>query len=299
MVVPGLFCHRPQLDGPELDDAVTVRSAETGTADAVAPPITVAPAQTSAAAITATIFRTGFLGAVMVRLLGSLAVIFDQARDARVQILPGSSGHNPDPIAPPVINWSGSCPRTYRRLVASESSALLDERMTIAAVLVNHNTSAFAELAIRSLFVRHPGLDLTLTVYDNDSTDDRAGMLAAAERYGVRVVRSGFSTTLPGNSHGDVLRRFTLDPANRQVDHLLFLDADACFTRTGTIQVLLEALARCPDAFGAGPRMSWDGEAPLPPEIAANPALYRNRLHPCCALVDNTPLFRTVADQVG
>jgi len=44
-------------------------------------------------------------------------------------------------------------------------------QMSIAAVLVNHNTSAFAELAVRSLFVQNPGLDLQLTVCDNSSTD--------------------------------------------------------------------------------------------------------------------------------
>jgi hypothetical protein len=45
--------------------------------------------------------------------------------------------------------------------------------------------------------------------------------------------------------------------------------------------------------------MSWDGETPLPAGVLANPAIYRNRLHPCCALITNTPIFRTVADHIG
>lgn len=168
-----------------------------------------------------------------------------------------------------------------------------------AAVLVNHNTSAFSELAIRSLFVQNPRLELTLTVYDNGSTDDRRGMLAAAETYGAHVVQSGFPISTPGNSHGEVLRRFVLDPANNQAEHFLFLDADICFTRPGTIAALLTALAEHPDVFGVGPRMSWDGESPMPEHLSAHPGIYVNRLHPCCALVANTPVFRSVTEHIG
>jgi GT2 family glycosyltransferase len=168
-------------------------------------------------------------------------------------------------------------------------------RVSIAAVLVNHNTSAFAELAVRSLFVQNPGLDMTLTVYDNGSTDDCGGLLAAADTYGVRVVQSGFPISTPGNSHGEVLRRFVLDPANREADQFLFLDADVCFTQPGTINTLSDTLSNHPDAFGVGPRMSWDGQSALPTEVSNNPAIYANRLHPCCALVCNTAVFRSVA----
>lgn len=173
------------------------------------------------------------------------------------------------------------------------------ERVSIAAVLVNHNTSAYAELAIRSLFVQNPDLDVTLTVYDNGSTDDRSGMLTAADTYGVSVLPSGFPISTSGNSHGEVLRRFVLDPSHDQAGQFLFLDADVCFTRTGTVATLLDTLARTAGTFGVGPRMSWDGEAPLPDAVSENPGIYRNRLHPCCALVANTAVFRSVVDQVG
>lgn len=171
--------------------------------------------------------------------------------------------------------------------------------MSIAAVLVNHNTSAFAELAVRSLFVQNPGLDLTLTVYDNGSTDDRRGLLAAARAYDVHVRQSGFPISTTGNSHGEVMRRFVLDSANSQVEKFLFLDADICFTHPGTIATLIDTLSADPDAFGVGPRMSWDGETALPPDIGDNPALYLNRLHPCCALIANTATFRSVTEHIG
>lgn len=169
--------------------------------------------------------------------------------------------------------------------------------MSIAAVLVNHNTSAFAELAIRSLFVQHPGLNLTLTVYDNGSTDDRDGMLTAANVYGAQVVQSGFGVAMAGNSHGEVLRRFVLDPGNQDADAFLFLDADVCFTRPRTITALLDTLSAHADAFGAGPRMSWDGETPLPATVSDNPGLCRvlpRRVERAAATKGTAP--RQVAD---
>lgn len=165
-------------------------------------------------------------------------------------------------------------------------------------MVVNHNTSAWTELLIRSLFAHNPGFG-QLTVYDNASTDDRSGMLDAAARYRVQVRQSGFDTTTAANSHGQVLSKFVLDPANAGHDYLLFLDCDVCFTYPGVVDVLRSTLDQIPTAFGVGPRMSWDGESELPADLAANPALYRDRLHPACALVRNTELFRRVVGEVG
>lgn len=155
---------------------------------------------------------------------------------------------------------------------------------------------------MRSLYAQHSGLDVALTIYDNSSTDDQRTLRRAAASLGVPIVQSGFTTDLPGNSHGEVLSRFVLDPANADCEHFLFLDADICFTQPATIERLANALAADPAAFGAGPRMSWDGE-PLPPEQLAqqvqNPAIYETRLHPCCALVRNTPLFRGMVREIG
>jgi hypothetical protein len=168
----------------------------------------------------------------------------------------------------------------------------------IHAVVVNHNTSSWTELVVRSLFAQHPDLTVELTVYDNASTDDSAGLRRAAERYGVPIVQSGFRTQTLNNSHGEVLRSFVLDAAQAECPYLLFLDTDVCFTRPGTLAGLLAALESDALAFGAGPRMSWDGETEQP-ELGDNDQLYVARLHPCCALVRNTPLFRCVVEDVG
>jgi hypothetical protein len=63
---------------------------------------------------------------------------------------------------------------------------------------------------------------------------------------------------------------------------------------------MLEELEGCADAFGVGPRLSWDGIDEIPQEVReGNPDLYDTRLHPCCALVKNTPLFRRVVKEIG
>jgi hypothetical protein len=169
----------------------------------------------------------------------------------------------------------------------------------IEAVTVNHNTSAYAELMLRSLFARHePTLDLSVTVMDNDSQDDMSGLRAYAASRQIPIVPSGFTTETTYNSHGEVLRAFVL--SHPRCTHYLFLDADVCFMEDGTIDTMLEELASSDDAFGIGARMSWDGVNEIPEETrTGNPDVYEARLHPCCALVSNTPLFRRVVEEVG
>jgi hypothetical protein len=46
--------------------------------------------------------------------------------------------------------------------------------------------------------------------------------------------------------------------------------------------------------------MSWDGLQEIPLEVRqANPDICDARLHPCCALIANTPLFRQVVELIG
>src|SRR5687768_3536648 len=95
---------------------------------------------------------------------------------------------------------------------------------TIAAVTVNHNTSLYTELMLRSLFATHPSvgaLGLSLTVLDNASEDDTSHLLEYASEVGVPVIPSGFTTHTKHNSHGENLRRFVLDHA--EPTHYLFL----------------------------------------------------------------------------
>jgi GT2 family glycosyltransferase len=167
----------------------------------------------------------------------------------------------------------------------------------IKAAVVNHNTSAYCELMLRSLFAMHPDLPgFSLEVFDNGSTDDTSGLRAAAGRLGVPLTPSGYTLDTLNNSHGDVLRSFVL--ANPDCDYFLFLDADVVFVQPDTIPAMLRELETQPDAFGAGPRMSWDGQTPYA-GLDGNPEVYAARLHPCCALIRNTPLFRRVVAEVG
>lgn len=169
----------------------------------------------------------------------------------------------------------------------------------IAAVSVNHNTSAYMELMLRSLFAQHPASPpLDLTIFDNGSTDDMAALRAFAARKNVPIVPSGYSLSTANNSHGDVLRRFVLE--HPDCTHYLFLDADVCFVAPGTLDTMLVDLEHTPGLFGIGPRMSWDGVSDIPREVReSNPDICDARLHPCCALIPNTPLFRQVAEVIG
>jgi hypothetical protein len=169
----------------------------------------------------------------------------------------------------------------------------------IAAVTVNHNTSLYMELMLRSLFAHHTqDLDLSLTVYDNTSTDDRSMLLAYTQSQNLELVQTGFTTQTQNNSHGEILGRFVLD--HPDCTHYLFLDSDVCFLEDNTLNTMLDELEGNPEAFGIGPRMSWDGVVEIPIEARReNPDICDLRLHPCCALVKNTPLFRTVVEEIG
>ncbi len=170
---------------------------------------------------------------------------------------------------------------------------------TIEAVTVNHSTSRYMELMLRSLFARHPsGLNLSLTVYDNNSQDDLTGLLSFTESQHIPFVPSGFSTETANNSHGEILRRFVL--SHPDCSHYLFLDTDVCFVEDNTLSRMLAELESRDDLFGIGPRQSWDGLVEIPRQVRDNnPDICDARLHPCCALVKNTSLFRRVVEEVG
>jgi hypothetical protein len=173
----------------------------------------------------------------------------------------------------------------------------------IAAVTVNHNTSLYAELMLRSLFATHPPLEqmgLSLTVLDNASEDDTTALRAFAAEVGVPVVASGFTTHTKHNSHGEILRRFVLD--HPEATHYLFLDTDAVFSQPSAIGTMADELDAAPDdVFAIGARIAspWepDKDSVVKPEKIAS--LYEQRLHPFCALFRNTPLVRRATDELG
>jgi len=166
----------------------------------------------------------------------------------------------------------------------------------IQAVVVNHNTSKYTELMLRSLFTRHSSdLDLSVTVLDNDSQDDQTGLTAYAKGRGIPVVESGFGLETKWNSHGEVLSKFVLE--HPDCAYYLFLDTDTCFIQNDTIDTMLWELEQDSVAFGVAPRLSSDGETEIGEEYWKK--VYDYRLHPCCALVRNTAVFRRVVGEVG
>jgi hypothetical protein len=170
------------------------------------------------------------------------------------------------------------------------------KNVQIQAVTVNHNTSMYTELMLRSLTARHPELDVAVTIMDNASTDNMAGLRDFAEANNFPIVQSGYDagqTKL--NSHGEILSQFVLD--HPDCDYYLFLDADVVFLSDNTLQALLHELEKSADVFGVGPRQTWDGQDEIPEAHRA--PVYYSRLHPCCALIRNTALFRQVVEVIG
>ena len=135
-------------------------------------------------------------------------------------------------------------------------------------------------------------------MFDNASTDDMSELKAYVKSKRLSIEQTGFTTNTKNNSHGEILAKFVLD--HPDCTHYLFLDADVCFLEDNTIGALLRELEEREDAFGIGPRMSWDGVEEIPQDARKdNPDICDARLHPCCALVKNTPLFRLIVQEVG
>jgi len=166
----------------------------------------------------------------------------------------------------------------------------------IQAVVVNHNTSKYTELMLRSLFAKHsPSLALSITVFDNGSQGDMTELEAYTSNRGIPIVPSGFGLKTEWNSHGEVLSRFVLERPD--CVYYLFLDTDTCFIEDDTIDTMVQELEQDGTAFGIAPRISSNGETEIPEEYWAR--VYDYRLHPCCALVKNTEIFRRVVEEVG
>jgi hypothetical protein len=166
----------------------------------------------------------------------------------------------------------------------------------IQAVVVNHNTSSYTELMLRSLFAQHPApLDLSVTVLDNGSQDDTRALEEYAREKGIAFLPSGYQIKTKFNSHGEILRQFVLE--HPECGYYLFLDADTCFIENDTLNTMLRELEQAPDAFGIAPRLSSNGETEIPRDHWEQ--VYGSRLHPCCALVKNTTLFRRVVELIG
>lgn len=199
----------------------------------------------------------------------------------------------------------------------------------IEAVTVNHNTSLFTELMLRSLYkVHESSLDLSLTVLDNQSTDDTSTLqdFATSKNYIFQTTSYSTDTHYAGNTHGENFRNFVID--NPHCDYYLFLDTDIVFFQEDTINIMREELKQKKDIFGIQARMSWDGkterpdgswnrggresfmrrvrsatEEAIPAGTPVQGKAFRfitgDRISPVCCLIRNSPIFRSVVEWIG
>ena len=192
----------------------------------------------------------------------------------------------------------------------------------ICAVTVNHNTSQFVELMLRTLFLTNDlsGVRLTATVLDNRSDDAPCDELRAylAER-GIAFVQTGFDTAVAPEKHGAALADFV--GAHPECSHFLFLDADMWFIEPDTVPAMLGELAGAPPGtFAVQARIlgyyaghviegrdgvpgASDAAGYAPPSATFDGRVYAQtvapRCSPVCSLVANTPVFRRVVEHVG
>lgn len=194
--------------------------------------------------------------------------------------------------------------------------------MRVQAIAVNHGTSDYAELLIRSFVRHHPDRgDLPLLVLDNDSPGfDRLERLAGD---GVEVCRSGYGTDHQVVTHGEIVAAAILDRPD--TDAYLLLDSDVCFRTDNTVPGMAAELAADTSLFGV--QAQWllpDGtrfeptpaddyprttirESLLPAGAAEWSEPYEfqveiraaDRIHPFCALLRNTPALRRTVDRFG
>jgi hypothetical protein len=195
--------------------------------------------------------------------------------------------------------------------------------LRITACIVNHDTSCFAELALRSFVDSHitsrSDIDLELTVIDNHSDDDGISDLkAAAADLGVNFAPSRWPAhDARCNTHGDVLRDFVLD--HRDADMFLFIDADIMFDEPDTVWTMFDELTGADDLWAVQARYHWierhvgegrslDIWAGTPQDlwigIGHTPdhafiGRHGARCNPFCTLVRNSDVFLRVAETVG
>jgi hypothetical protein len=199
----------------------------------------------------------------------------------------------------------------------------------VEAVIVNHNTSRFAEIALRSLSLAadRSGPGLRVTVVDNHSIDETRYLRAAVDELGAGWETSrwpaGRHTV---NTHGDVLRDFVLSRAGAA--GFLFVDSDICFLAPSALAVMRGELAEDPSVWAVGARLITGrptGPAMFreavhrkrrPLTLTARIGLEADdgtfssidldhagrriaRCHPACALIRNSDVFQLAVRHLG
>jgi hypothetical protein len=203
----------------------------------------------------------------------------------------------------------------------------------IEAVIINHNSSNYAEIALRALMADRddPSPAIHTTVMDNHSTDDTSALRAAVAEFGAAFVLSRWPAGgSDRNTHGDVLRDFVLGRPDASA--FLFVESDICFVRPGTVATMHRELCSAPDIWAvqavlvSGSRPTAEQlravavaqfrrkrrvrlraslhhvgvEGPdLAKDLGMHTATIQPRCHPGCALIRNSPAFQETARRIG
>ena len=193
----------------------------------------------------------------------------------------------------------------------------------IRAVTVTNDSSDFAELMLRTLFLTNDAreLNLTISVLDNSSREaQRAQLQKYTAPLGITITPTGFPHYIAAEQHGSALTDFVR--TNADCSHYLFLDSDMWFIEPNTIATMLRELESAPNEIFAvqarihgyylgrvyegrdgipGTNYWEDTPAAWPIEFESRTYLnrYATRCSPVCSLIANTPLFRKVVDTVG
>ena len=158
-------------------------------------------------------------------------------------------------------------------------------------------------LALRSLLGLNHDVEFDITILDNASDDETSPLFGWATEQGIAIKQSGFTTSEPANTHGEVLVR-----AGESAGRVPALprDTDACFLHPGTVADMQDRLEGDPALFAIQAKVrlyvtQTMGLQPRPHGLTSSRPLRMAhddgsspRPHPFCLLVRDTPQFRAV-----
>jgi hypothetical protein len=192
----------------------------------------------------------------------------------------------------------------------------------VYGVTVNHNTSHFVELMLRTMFFTNDlsDIDFHMFVLDNGSDDEHLEQLKAyLSDQSIPLIQTGLDNTFAPEKHGAAFGNFVEEYSD--CTHYLFLDSDMWFVADNTVPTMLSELSESPSSVFANQARVYgyyayrviegrDGVPGVgdvddfPPwRVSCHGADYTTRLvrrcSPVCSLVANTPVFRKVVEIIG
>ncbi|HQE92289.1 MAG TPA: glycosyltransferase family 2 protein [Anaerolineae bacterium] len=146
--------------------------------------------------------------------------------------------------------------------------------MSLAIILLSWNTASLLADCLRSIPAGAAGLDYTVIVVDNASTDGSADMVAR-DFPQVQLIRSSQNL---GFARGNNLGIRAADPA---IPYLLLLNSDT-IVQPASLTALVRFMEAHPDAGAVGPRLLRPDGTPQPYAFGGDPTplyLLRRGLH--------------------